>query len=98
TVAGLSTIWVFAEVFQSDLGRIKVGNRTTLTVDAYPGRVFEGRVNFLYPQVDMTTRTVRARLEFANPGLKLTPGMFVNITLKVPMGKQDRKSTRLNSS
>src|SRR5439155_16766935 len=88
TVAGLSTIWVFAEVFQSDLGRIKVGNRTTLTVDAYPGRVFEGRVNFLYPQVDMTTRTVRARLEFANPGLKLTPGMFVNITLKVPMGKQ----------
>src|SRR5437763_248633 len=88
TVTDLSTVWVFAEVFQSDLGRIKVGDRTTLTVDAYPGRVFEGRVNFLYPQVDMTTRTVRARLAFSNSDMKLTPGMFVNVTLKVPMGKQ----------
>jgi Cu(I)/Ag(I) efflux system membrane fusion protein/cobalt-zinc-cadmium efflux system membrane fusion protein len=88
TVADLSTVWVFAEVFQNDLGRIKPGNRAKLTVDAYPGRTFEGRVNFLYPQVDMTTRTVRARLAFANPGLKLTPGMFVNVSLQVPQGKQ----------
>src|SRR5713226_4136035 len=88
TVADLSTVWVFAEVFQNDLGRIKAGDRATLTVDAYPGHVFEGRVNFLYPQVDMTTRTVRARLAFLNSGLRLTPGMFVNVALKVPMGKQ----------
>ena len=88
TVADLSTVWVFAEVFQNDLGRIKPGDRATLTVDAYPGRVFEGRVNFIYPQVDMTTRTVRARVAFSNPGLKLTPGMFVNVALQVPQAKQ----------
>ncbi|HET8921733.1 MAG TPA: efflux RND transporter periplasmic adaptor subunit [Candidatus Acidoferrum sp.] len=88
SVADLSAVWVFAEVFQTDLGRIKLGDRATLTVDAYPGRVFEGRVNFLYPQVDMTTRTVRARMAFSNPGLKLTPGMFVNVTLRAPQGKQ----------
>jgi len=88
SVADLSTVWVLAEVFQNDLGRIKVGDRASLTVDSYPGRVFDGRVNFIYPQVDMMTRTVRARLVFANPGLKLTPGMFVNVVLKVPMGKQ----------
>ena len=88
TVADLSTVWVLAEVFQSDLGRIKVGDRATLAVDAYPGHVFEGRVNFLYPQVDMTTRTIRARVVIPNPGLKLTPGMFVNVALKVPQGKQ----------
>src|SRR6266699_519532 len=88
SVADLSTVWVLAEVFQNDLGRIKVGDRASLTVDSYPGRVFEGRVNFIYPQVDMTTRTARARLVFSNPGLKLTPGMFVNVALKVPMGKQ----------
>jgi RND family efflux transporter MFP subunit len=88
TVADLSTVWVMAEVFQNDLGRIKSGDRATLTVDAYPGRVFEGRVNFLYPQVDMTTRTVRARLAFSNPGLKLTPGMFVNVALKLGGGTQ----------
>jgi len=75
-------------VFQNDLGRIKIGDRTTLTVDAYPGRTFEGRVNFIYPLVDMTTRTVRARLSFSNPGLKLTPGMFVNVVLKVGGGSQ----------
>jgi len=88
SVADLSTVWVLAEVFQNDLGRIKVGNLASLTVDSYPGRVFEGRVNFIYPQVDMMTRTARARLVFSNPGLKLTPGMFVNVTLKVAMGKQ----------
>lgn len=88
TVADLSTIWVFAEVFQNDLGRIKVGDRATLSVDAYPGRTFEGRVNFIYPQVDMMTRTVRARLTFSNPGLKLAPGMFVNVALKLGGGTQ----------
>src|SRR5712664_4162025 len=88
TVADLSTVWVLAEVFQSDLGRIKVGDPATLTVNTYPGRVFEGRVNFIYPQVDLTTRTARARLTFSNSGLKLSPGMFVNVSLKVPMGSQ----------
>jgi len=88
TVADLSTVWVFAEVFQNDLGRIKIGDRAKLTVDAYPGRTFEGRVNFLYPQVEMATRTVRARVTFPNPGLKLTPGMFVNVALEAPQGKQ----------
>lgn len=88
TVTDLSAVWVFAEVFQNDLGRIKIGDRARVTVDSYPGKTFEGRVNFIYPQVDMTTRTVRARLAFANPGLKLTPGMFVNVALQVPQGKQ----------
>lgn len=88
TVTDLSTVWVLAEVFQNDLARIKTGDRATLTVDAYPGRVFEGRVDFIYPQVDMTTRTVRARLSFSNPGLKLTPGMFVNVVFKVHAGTQ----------
>jgi Cu(I)/Ag(I) efflux system membrane fusion protein/cobalt-zinc-cadmium efflux system membrane fusion protein len=88
SVADLSTVWIFAEVFQNDLGRIKVGDRATLTVDTYPGRNFEGRVNFIYPQVDMTTRTARVRLIFPNPGLKLTPGMFVNTVLQVRAGTQ----------
>ncbi len=88
SVADLSTVWIFVEVFQNDLGRIKVGDRATLTVDTYPGRNFEGRVNFIYPQVDMATRTARVRLIFPNPGLKLTPGMFVNAVLKVRAGAQ----------
>jgi len=88
TIADLSTVWVLAQVFQNDLGRVRVGEPATLTVDSYPGRVFRGRVDFIYPDVDMTTRTVRARLVFSNAKLTLTPGMFVNVTLQVPLGNQ----------
>jgi Cu(I)/Ag(I) efflux system membrane fusion protein/cobalt-zinc-cadmium efflux system membrane fusion protein len=88
TVADLSTIWVLAQVFQNDLGRVKVGSPATLTVDSYPGREFRGRVEFIYPDIDMTTRTARARLVFSNSHLTLTPGMFVNVSLEVNLGKQ----------
>jgi membrane fusion protein, copper/silver efflux system len=88
TVADLSTVWVYAAVFQNDIGRIKVGDPATVTVDAYPGRSFSGRVNTIWPQVDMATRTVRVRLVFSNPGLALKPGMFVNVRLEIPMGRQ----------
>ena len=89
TIADLSTIWAFAQVFQNDLGRIKVGDPATLTVDTYPGRTFSGRVDFIYPDIDMTTRTARVRLKFANPALKLMPGMFVSVSLEVPMGPHE---------
>lgn len=88
TIANLSTVWVFAQVFQNDLGSIRPGEMASLTVDSYPGRVFRGRVDFVYPDVDMTTRTARVRLVFQNPRLTLTPGMFVNVDLRVPMGEQ----------
>jgi Cu(I)/Ag(I) efflux system membrane fusion protein len=88
TVADFSTMWVNAEVFQSDLGRVRVGQPASLTVDSYPGRTFYGRVDFIYPDVDMTTRTSRVRLVFTNPGLLLRPGMFVNVDLEIPMGRQ----------
>lgn len=88
TVADLSSVWVFAQVFQSDLGRIRVGGPVTLTVDSYPGRSFAGHVDFIYPDIDLATRTARVRLVLANPDLKLVPGMFVNVALAIPMGEQ----------
>ncbi|HUZ47538.1 MAG TPA: efflux RND transporter periplasmic adaptor subunit [Terriglobia bacterium] len=88
TVADLSTVWVFAEVFQSDMGQIRAGQPATVTSDAYPGRTFYGRVDFVYPDVNMNTRTVKVRLVLRNPGLKLTPGMFVNVSLKIPLGRR----------
>ena len=88
TVANLTPIWVFAHVFQNDLGRLKVGDRARLTVDTYPGRHFTGRVDFIYPEIDASTRTARVRLRFANPTLKLVPGMFVNVSLEIPMGER----------
>jgi len=88
TVADLSRVWVYAQVFQDDIGRIRPGDTAQITVDSYPGRTFSGQIEEILPQVDMATRTVRVRLAMANPGLKLKPGMFVNVDLKTNLGHQ----------
>jgi RND family efflux transporter MFP subunit len=86
TIADLSDVWVLAQVFQNDAGKIKLGDRADVTVDAYPGVTFNGRVDYVLPQVDTATRTLPVRLVFSNPGLKLRPGMYVNVMLDVPLG------------
>ncbi len=88
TVTALSTVWVFAQVSQSDLGRVGLGSPATVTVDAYPGRAFTARVQFIYPDVDPATRTSRVRLVLPNPGLKLTPGMYVDVRIATSLGRQ----------
>ncbi len=87
-IADLSTVWVYANVFQNDVGRLKPGDPAQVTVDAYPGRNFNGRIDQILPQVDPTTRTVRVRLAFRNPGVVLKPGMYVNVKIDVPLGRQ----------
>ena len=88
TVADLSRVWVNAQIFQDDIGRLKPGDAVVITVDSYPGRTFTGRIEEILPQVDMATRTVRVRLAIANPGLRLKPGMFVNVAVKSSLGRQ----------
>jgi RND family efflux transporter MFP subunit len=88
TIADLSTAWVYANVSQTDVGRLKPGNSATVTVDAYPGRHFSGRIDQILPLVDPMTRTVRVRLVFGNPSVVLKPGMYVNVTIGVPLGRQ----------
>lgn len=88
TVADLSEVWVLAQVFQNDAGKIKPGDPAEITVDAYPGKVFKGRVDYLLPQVDTMTRTLPVRLVFPNPGLRLRPGMYVNVSLGLTLGRQ----------
>ncbi len=88
TIADLSSVWVYANVYQTDVGQLRPGTPATVTVDAYPGRNFHGRIDQILPQVDAMTRTVRVRFVFSNPGLALKPGMFVNVTMKVPLGRQ----------
>ena len=88
TIADLSTVWVYANVFQDDVGRLKPNDAAQVSVDAYPGRKFNGRIDQILPQVDPTTRTVRVRLVFRNPGVILKPGMYVNVAISVPLGRQ----------
>lgn len=88
TIANLSSVWVIGEFFQNDIGQFKAGQPASITTDAYPGRVFRGRVDQVYPQIDVATRTAKVRFVFPNPDLTLTPGMFVNVTASIPMGRQ----------
>jgi Cu(I)/Ag(I) efflux system membrane fusion protein/cobalt-zinc-cadmium efflux system membrane fusion protein len=88
TVADLSTVWVYAQIFQNDIGRVKIGDPTVITVDSYPGQSFAGRVSFIWPQVDETTRTAKVRLEIPNRDMKVSLGMFVTVRLDLPLGRQ----------
>ncbi len=88
TVSDLSDVWVLAQIFQNDAGKITPGDPAEVTIDAYPDKVFRGRVEYVLPQLDVTTRTLPVRLVFPNPGLKLRPGMYVNVHVKLPLGRQ----------
>ncbi|HEY3886035.1 MAG TPA: efflux RND transporter periplasmic adaptor subunit, partial [Vicinamibacterales bacterium] len=87
TISDLSSVWVIGDFFQDDIARFKPGQPATITTDAYPGRVFRGRVDQVYPQIDTTTRTGKVRFALANPDLKLLPGLFVNVAATIPMGR-----------
>jgi Cu(I)/Ag(I) efflux system membrane fusion protein/cobalt-zinc-cadmium efflux system membrane fusion protein len=87
-ITDLSKVWIYAAVFQDELGKVRLGDRATVTVDAYPGMHFNGHVDFIWPQIDLTTRTAKVRCEFDNPTGKLFPGMFAHVALNLPMGEQ----------
>jgi len=85
-IADLSTVWVEADVFENDLGAIRVGQAAEVSFDAYPGDVVRGRVSYLYPTVDPVARTGRVRVELANPGGRVRPGMFATVRVTSPLG------------
>ncbi len=85
-IAALSTVWVVAEVPEAQAGMLVPGERAEARVPAYPDDVFTGRVSAILPDVNTVTRTVRARIEVANPAGKLKPGMYATVTL----GGRDR--------
>lgn len=78
-INGLSTVWAQAEVPESQAAQVRPGARVRATTPAAPGEVFEGRVQALLPEVASGTRTVKARMELANRGGRLVPGMFVQM-------------------
>jgi Cu(I)/Ag(I) efflux system membrane fusion protein/cobalt-zinc-cadmium efflux system membrane fusion protein len=87
-ITDLSKVWIYAAVFQNEIGKVRPGDPATVTVDAYPRTRFEGRVDFIQPQIDPMTRTAKVRCEFRNPRGQLLPGMFAHVVLDVPMGEQ----------
>jgi Cu(I)/Ag(I) efflux system membrane fusion protein len=85
-IADLSRVWVEADVFEKDLSLVREGQQAHVMLEAYPAEHFMGPVTYVYPTVDVATRTGTIRVELANPEQKLKPGMYASLSLTVPSG------------
>jgi membrane fusion protein, copper/silver efflux system len=84
-IVDLSAVWLLADVFEQDLAQIRLGQSATIAVQAYPGRVFEGRVAFVYPTLNAQTRTAKVRIEVPNPDLLLKTDMYATVEIAAPV-------------
>lgn len=82
-IADLTRVWVLADIYEYEMARVSVGQSAAVVVGAYPTERFEGKVSFVYPTLDPGTRTLRVRLELENADLRLRPGMYGDVTLKL---------------
>ena len=87
TISDLSTVWIVCDVYENDLDKVRLGEKADIRLSAYPDQVFVGTVSNIGPVLDPNNRTVKVRIEMANPGL-MRPGMFVTATFH---GREKRK-------
>ncbi len=81
SLADLSSVWLLAEVFESQADWVKVGQAAEVNLSYLPGRKWEGKVEYIYPSLNPKTRTLKVRLRFDNPDEALKPNMFANVTI-----------------
>jgi len=82
-VTDLSSVWVVADLAEQDIGLIQTGAKAAVKTTAYPNKLFEGRVTYVYPTLKAETRTVSVRVELANPGQLLKPAMYAQVDFSV---------------
>jgi cobalt-zinc-cadmium efflux system membrane fusion protein len=87
-IADLSRVWVQAEVYEKDLGHIRVGQTALISVDTYPDQKFSGKMTYISDVLDAQTRTVKVRCEVPNPGIKLKLDMFASVSLPTMFSKR----------
>jgi Cu(I)/Ag(I) efflux system membrane fusion protein len=80
-IADLSNLWLIADVFEQDIGRVRVGSTARVRMDAYPGQVREGRVTYIYPTLQADTRAAQVRIELANADGRLKPAMYAQVEI-----------------
>jgi membrane fusion protein, copper/silver efflux system len=84
-VADLSTVWIEAQFYEDELAFLKEGLTISATVKAFPNRTFRGKIAFVHPHLDATTRTLRVRFDMDNAEHELRPGMYATVKLEVPV-------------
>ena len=87
SIADHSSVWVDADIYENEIALIKPAQEAKMTTASLPGVVFKGDISFIWPHLDPKSRTVKVRLVFPNPDLKLLPEMYVNVTFDIPLGE-----------
>ena len=87
-VVDLSSVWVVADIYESELPLIKVGDRAQIRLSYFPGQEFSAVIEFIYPTLSAESRTARARFTLPNPQGKLKPQMFGQVELKINLGRR----------
>jgi cobalt-zinc-cadmium efflux system membrane fusion protein len=87
TIADLSDVYVLINVYESDIANIQTGDPVKITTLSYPDKVFEGKIDKIYDMLDPDNKVIKARVKIINPGNKLKPGMFANVTIKAKSGE-----------
>ncbi|MGH8402915.1 MAG: efflux RND transporter periplasmic adaptor subunit, partial [Gammaproteobacteria bacterium] len=77
----LSQVWLVTEVFENQAGWVQIGDQAEARLASAPGEVLHGTVNFIYPELDPVTRTLKVRMTFANPDVRLLPNMYADVTI-----------------
>ncbi|MBI3757771.1 MAG: efflux RND transporter periplasmic adaptor subunit [Deltaproteobacteria bacterium] len=85
-IADLSTVWLYADIYEYEVPLVREGQEVTISLSYYPGETFRGAITYIYPYLDAQTRTNKVRLEFANPQGKLKPGMYANSEIAINLG------------
>lgn len=85
-IADLTTLWIEGDVFEQDLEFALTGTEAHIEFTSFPGEHIMGRVSFVYPTMDETTRTIRVRVTVANRDLRLKPGMFATLFIDADLG------------
>ena len=84
-LADLGIVWVQSQIYEQDLGLLKLGQEAEVSLSYLPDRKFRGRITYIYPTLDEKTRTARVRMEFHNPGFFLKPGMFATVEIRAEL-------------
>lgn len=81
-IADLSNLWILADIYEFESSKMKLGLNATVTFDYLPGKYYKGKVSFIYPTIDVQTRTLKVRFDIPNKGGELKPGMFANVDIE----------------
>lgn len=87
TIADLSDVFVLINIYESDIANVQTGDAVKITTLSYPDKIFEGKIDKIYEVLDPDNKVVKARVKIANPGNKLKPEMFANVTIKAKSGE-----------